>query len=290
MFDIHQPVHVRFGVGVIEQLGKSVKQYGDKAMIVTGKSSAKNTGILARVEGQLQRAGIASVVFAEVTPNPEYRIADAGAQLAREFGCDFLIGLGRGSSIDTAKAIAIGACNEGSVWEYVENKPAGNKYPVTALPVVVLITNAGTGSEVNRFAVLSNANTMEKAGITSPYIYPKLSLVDPELMISVPPRVTAESGLDIIFQALEAYVNKLANPVADIYVEAAIKLVYENLTLAYRDSSNLKARSNLALASVVGGMANDQVPSVLLHAMEHPVSGHQCGPWQWPGGLVSGSV
>lgn len=272
-FDYYLPVRVKFGPGVIRSLGAEVKKIGRKAIIVTGKNSARQTGILDLVEKQLAAAGVAWVTFAEVMPNPLFTVADAGAELARREQCDLVIGLGGGSSLDTAKAVAVGAVNPGSVWEYVENKGVDNKYPTGALPQVMVITNAGTGSEINHSAVLTNPATGEKPSITSPFIYPKISFVDPQLMLSVPAKVTAESGLDILFQAIEGYVNKTANPISKMLAAEALKLVYANLATAYDDGSNLPARTNIALASVLGGMSNDQAASVLLHALEHPVSG-----------------
>ncbi|MGE0033835.1 MAG: iron-containing alcohol dehydrogenase, partial [Pseudothermotoga sp.] len=203
MFESYLPTRIVFGVGAIEKLPKFVKDLGKKAMIVTGRKSTKVTGLLDRVKGMLERVGIDVLVFDKVQPNPISDHVDEAAKIAIQHNADFIIGLGGGSPIDSAKAIAIAAAMKDSFWNYTS--AGGNKKPDRALPVVAVPTTHGTGTEADPFAVITNPRTKEKVGIGYDVVFPKISIVDPSLMTSLPKDQTAYTSMDAFYHSLEAY-------------------------------------------------------------------------------------
>ena len=187
---------------------------------------------------------------------------------------DFLIGIGGGSVLDVTKAVSIVASNEGYAWDYVNYPEGPNAMPYLNIPVICIPTTAGTGSEVNRYAVISNPKRKEKLVISHSLLYPKISFVDPSLLRSLSPKLTALTAMDAFFHALESFTNKLENPLAEMYAIEAIKLIWKWLPVAYEEPENLKARSFLAFASTLGGYAIDMKRVALIHGMEHPISAH----------------
>jgi alcohol dehydrogenase class IV len=263
-----------FGPGQIERIGKLAKDYGRKAIIVTGRTSARKSGLLARVEGLLSEAGVEFVVFDKIEPNPIYPTIDEGGELAKKEGCDLVIALGGGSALDAGKGIAVKAVNEGSVWKYVLSGDPDDTIPKKALPIIAVPTTAGTGSEADHFAVISNPETKEKPSMAAPVIFPKVAIVDPELMLTVPPRTTAATGLDVLCHSLEGYVSKYANPITDLFNLEVFSLVSTYLPRAYADGKDLEAREKMAWASTYAGISEANTGVALLHAMEHPISGY----------------
>ena len=195
-FQYYIPTKVLFGAGQLDRLHKQ-KLPGKKALIVlSGGTSAKRFGYLARVEEQLDKAGVSHELFDKVLPNPVQEHVMEGAAFAKETGCDFVIGLGGGSVIDTAKCIAIMAVNEGMLWDYVFGGTGGGKLPKNhPLPIVAITTTAGTGTEADPWAVITNTKTHEKMGPGFDGMFPVLSIVDPDLMMSVPQKADGLSGL-----------------------------------------------------------------------------------------------
>lgn len=266
-FDFYNPVKLIFGPGKLAAIGEAVKAQGSKALIVTSGSSGR-TGLLSRVLGSLKEAGVEAVVFDKVKANPLTTMADEGAALARREGCDVVIGLGGGSSMDSAKAVALLACNDGQAADYLYGKPGTG-----ALPLVLVTTTAGTGSEGNCIGVLTNPENKDKKGLKSPFLYAKTSIVDPELLTTLPQRSIAGPGLDALFHAIEAYIAKRSNPMTAMMALKAISLSAVNLPLVYQDPKNVDAWEKVALANTLAGMAIDGSGTTLPHGMEHPVSG-----------------
>ncbi|MGD9580953.1 MAG: iron-containing alcohol dehydrogenase [Vampirovibrionia bacterium] len=270
-FNYYMPTKLHFGAGSINSIGKIAKQYGTKAIIVTGKSSSKKIGALDKVINSLKEENIESVVFNKIEPNPRSTTMDEGGQLARKENCDIVIGLGGGSPMDASKVIAMLAKdNNKKAWDYVGAKEA----PTEALPIICITTTSGTGSEADTFAVITNPETLEKPGIGFDCMFPKESIIDPELSTFVSPRVTASVGIDVFFHAIEAYTSKISSPISDMYAEKAIELVSQNLLTAYNEPDNITARGNMALANTLGGIAIQLAGTGLIHAMAHPISGH----------------
>ncbi len=273
-FEFYFPTKVVFGNGSIKRVKDEAPSLGSKALIVTGKRSAEESGLLKKVTDQLRDVGINWVHFNEVKPNPTNLIVDKGAQLARREGCDFVIGLGGGSSIDTAKGIAVGAKSGLPIWKHIASW-ANDYEPITdALPILAIETLAGTSSESDNIAVVTNVKTNEKPGFASPLIFPRVAIIDPELTLTVSQRMTAITGFDILCHLVEGYVRRVANPICDILNERGIEYVVRYLPLAVQDGSNLEARGYLALANFIAGFSLTHNRATLLHAIEHPISGY----------------
>ncbi len=265
-FEFHNPVRLVFGVGKLATVGAVAKQYGSKVLIVTSGSSFR-TGVLDKVSGFLKQEGLSYIIYDKVKANPLTTMAVEAAALARKDGCDVVVGLGGGSAMDAAKATAFMAVNEGDINEYIFGKPG-----VGALPVILITTTAGTGSEGNSAAVLTNPETKDKKAIRSPHIYPKASIIDPEVFTTLPRRSIAGPGLDALFHAIESYISQKSNPMTELFCLEAISLLAKNLPVVYDDSANVGAWENVVWANTLAGMAIDATATTLAHGMEHPVS------------------
>ncbi len=267
MFNIFLPTKIFFGEGALEKLPSSVKDLGKKAMIVTGKKSSKQTGLLDRVVKMLEQKNIGVVVFDRVQPNPVSDDVDEAAQIAIKEKVDFVVGLGGGSAIDSAKAIAITAMMGGKFWEYVTKKPD------KALPVIAIPTTHGTGTEADPFAVITNPQTSEKVGIGYSVIFPKISIVDPSLMTTLPKDQTAYTSMDAFYHSLEAFLNVDANVYSDTLAVDSMKRIVANLQSAYENGNDIYARTNLAWASTEAGITETVTGVIANHAIEHGLSG-----------------
>lgn len=266
-FDFNNPVKLAFGRGNVNKIGKITGEYGKKALVVS-YNTPSFTSLLERVYTHLKEEGLEYVVFNEVQQNPLTTTVTEGAKLANSEGCDVIIGIGGGSAMDTAKGIAFSAVNEGDISDYIFGKPGTG-----ALPIILINTTAGTGSEGNSTAVFTNPETNNKKGLVTPLIYPKVSIIDPELMTTLPKKVIAAPGLDVLFHAIESYISKKSNPISEIYALKAIELVSQNLVTVYNDPSNLDAWDKVTLANTLAGMAIGCSGTTLPHAMQHPLGG-----------------
>ncbi len=272
-FQYHIPTKLLFGPGSLGKLSKQTLP-GKRALIVisNGKSTREN-GYLSRVEESLQIAGAESLVFDEVMPNPSLENVAFGAALARKEGCDFVVGLGGGSSIDCAKAIAVMAVNEGSFWDYLYAGTGGRKKMAhDPLPLVAIPTTAGTGTELDPWMVVTNEATQEKIGGGNIRCYPVLAVVDPELMTSLPPLLTAFQGFDALFHGVECYLAKIATPMSDLYAKAAVEAVAGSLARACSHGRDLESRERVAFGCSMAGIAMSLSGNGSQHAMEHALS------------------
>ncbi|MGB9873949.1 MAG: iron-containing alcohol dehydrogenase, partial [Hydrogenobacter sp.] len=274
-FDFYLPVEIIFGTGSVEKIGNIAKRFGFKAMIITGRKNAKESGALDNVVESLERAGIRDIlIFDGIEPNPTDKQVNEASQIVVKEKVDFIIGLGGGSSLDVAKAVSIVSSNEGYAWDYV-NYPEGPRLiPFLNRPVICIPTTAGTGSEVNRYSVISNPIRKEKLVISHSLNYPKVAIVDPALTKTMSPRLTAITGIDAFIHALESFTNRAYNPMADELAIRAIRIIKEWLPIAVKDPENMKAREMMSYASMLAGIAIDKKRVALIHAMEHPVSAH----------------
>lgn len=271
-FQYYMPTRIMFGKGQLSHLHEQ-KLPGKKALIVTSAgTSMKKYGYLSRVEKELTLAGASSVLFDRILPNPIKDHVMEGAALARETSCDFIIGLGGGSSIDSAKSIAIMATNEGDYWDYIE-EGSGKGKPVVQrpLPVIAITTTAGTGTEADPWTVITNGE--EKIGFGIDSTFPVLSIVDPELMMTVPKRLTALQGFDTLFHATEGYLNVKANPMSDLYAQKAITLIGRSLARAVQNGQDEDARAEVALANTLAGIVECTSGCTAEHSIEHALSG-----------------
>lgn len=275
-FNMYAPTRVLFGAGRLNDLHEQVLP-GKKALLVisNGKSTRTN-GALARTESQLEQAGVSVVMFDRIEANPLKSTVMAGAATARENGCDFIVALGGGSVMDASKAIAAMATNGGDLWDYVGGGTGkGEPLGVAPLPVVAITTTAGTGSEVDAWGVVSNDGTNEKIGFGGDdRLFPVLAIVDPELMLSVPPKFTAYQGFDALFHSTEVYISKFANFMSDMVALTAIEAVAGNLSRAVQDGLDLEAREKVAFGNTISGYSMVAGCCTSEHSLEHAMSAY----------------
>lgn len=282
-FSYFLPVHIQFGWDKVDSVADFVKPYGNKALIVTGRISAKKSGLYDRVTAKLDAAHIEHVLFDQVDANPLTTTALDGATLAKSESCDMVIAIGGGSIMDCAKGIAFMAVNEGDINDYIFNRKTSDK----ALPLIVIPTTCGTGSEGNGFGVLTNPETGDKKSLRCNAIVPKVSIVDPAVMGTMPPHVLASVGFDALCHNIEAYTSKTAQPFTDALAHYAVTLLAQYLVPLYKHVKAMaesktavlneiqltKAWESVTLASTIGGMVINTAGVTLAHGMEHPASG-----------------
>ncbi|SHH98162.1 Alcohol dehydrogenase, class IV [Sporobacter termitidis DSM 10068] len=268
-FQYYLPVNLIFGRGQISQVGIQTAKYGRKALIVTGRNSTKKSGLLDKTAALLKAAGVEAVIFDEVAQNPLTDTAYRGAAIAAENGCDVVVGLGGGSMMDAAKAIAFLSENSGDISDYIFGRNVSDR----ALPIVLVPTTCGTGSEGNGFAVLTNPETHDKKSLRCSAIVAKASIIDPELMTTMPKSVLASVGFDALCHNMEAYLSLIGQPMTDMMALEGIRLSGSYLKRVYDDSADLEAWESITWASTLGGMTINTAGVTAPHGLEHPASG-----------------
>ena len=275
-YQFFTPTRVLFGAGTLGQLHEQTMP-GKKALLIisNGKSAIEN-GYLSRTEAELQKAGVEWVIFNQVEANPLKSTVMAGANVARENECDFIVALGGGSVMDASKAIATMATNSGDVWDYISGGTGkGQPIKVDPLPIICITTTAGTGSEVDQWGVITNDKTNEKIGFGGDdRLFPVLAIVDPELMLSVPPKYTAYQGFDALFHSTEVYISKFANEMSDMIALKAIENVAKYLVRAVKNGNDLEARTGMAFANTLSGHAMVVSVTTAEHSLEHAMSAY----------------
>ncbi|WP_227764906.1 iron-containing alcohol dehydrogenase family protein [Zhaonella formicivorans] len=261
------PTQLIHGAGALKELGKFVSK-DDNVIVVTDKGLVK-VGLVEKLLAELATIGATWAVFDDIEPNPHADTVRKALAFAKEQGVNTVVTIGGGSPMDVAKVVAMLLTNEGDISDYQWNGKAVTKPPAT---LVAIPTTAGTGSEVTRTAVIIDRNT--KKGIGNDALFPKAALVDPELMVSLPPQITAFTGMDALTHAIEAYVGLGANPATDAWALQAIELLVEYLPKAFANGADLEAREKVALASSMAGAAMDQAGLGFIHAMSGPLSSY----------------
>ena len=266
-FQFFMPTKVLFGAGQLKNLHLE-QMPGRKALIVTSNGqSTKKYGYLAAVERELDLANVEHVLFDGIRPNPTRENVMDAARKARENGCDFVVALGGGSVMDAGKCIALMMVNDGDLWDYAFSAKGGHKaFSHPSAPLVAITTSAGTGSEVDMFSVISNDELEEKTGVFDVSMFPAISIVDSDLMMSVPPKFTAYQGMDAFFHAAESVINKNEHPMGEMFALKAIELIAKYLPIAYKDGSDKEARAQMALANSLAGF---YMLCTSQHTMEH---------------------
>ncbi len=274
-FNYYMPTKILFGRGQLGNL-HTEKMPGNKALIVIScGNSVKKYGYLEKLENELNLSGVEYEIYDKILPNPLNTQVEEGAKIAKENNCDFVIGLGGGSVLDATKAIAIMAKNGGRLWDYVGNGTGKGIVPKNRpLPIIAITTTAGTGTEADPWMVITNAETKEKIGFGFENTFPVISIVDPELMLTVPEKLTAFQGFDALFHSTEGYINRFNNPLNDITALKAIELVAKFLPTAVKNGEDIEARENVALANTLAGMVESMAGCTSEHSMEHPLSAH----------------
>ncbi|RXT07971.1 iron-containing alcohol dehydrogenase [Ammoniphilus sp. CFH 90114] len=281
-FVLHSPTRIHFGQGVVNQTGDIVRQHAKKVLLVTGRSSTKKTGTLQKVMASLEKSGVEMVLFDRVEPNPRATTIDEAGELARKEQCELIIGLGGGSAMDAAKAIATVAISGRPIHEYIRGNQTRlwkTLLPIQqALPIITIPTLAATGSEANSGAVITNWETKEKSSISGPGLFPKEAILDPELTYSVPTNYTSDGAVDIFTHLYEAYMtgDEQAN-VQDEITEGLIRNVVRYAKQAIDTPDDYEARSHLLWSSTLAliGIPNaGRGGSFPVHQMEHTLSAY----------------
>lgn len=270
---MYVPTRILFGSGELNNLHEQ-KMPGKKAMVlISNGKSTKTNGYLTRTEEQLKLAGVETVVFDKVESNPLKSTVMTGSAIARVNDCDFIVALGGGSCIDAAKAIAVMATNDGDYWDYIPSGTGkGKEIQNNPLPLIAIPTTAGTGSEADPGTVITNEETHEKTGYLHNNLFPVISIVDPELMVTVPPKFTAYQGFDALFHSLEGYISNGGNIMSDVYALAAIENVAHNLARAVKNGNEMEARGKVAFGSTLSGLVMSVGVTTSQHSLEHAMS------------------
>jgi len=271
-----QPTEIRCGRGRIQEVGLVVARYGRRCLIVSEAPKGHLQGhlptLLDRIQDSLKDAGVDCANYAGVVPNPTTSSVTAGAQLAREFRATVVLGVGGGSSMDTAKAIAVEATHPGTCWDYLFFKTPPTE---RTLPVVAVSTTSGTGSHVTQVAVVTQPETRTKSALYNALLYPKAVIVDPDLMLTVPPHVTASTGFDVFCHAFESTLHPAASAYTDLLAWEAIRLAAEFLPGVVDDGSNIEGREAMAWADTLAGLCIAQAGVTLPHGIGMTIGG-QC--------------
>ena len=268
-FTVTQPTRIQFGAGTVNDLAATVKDFNGTNVLLVVDPGLVKAGLLSRLTAPLKKAKIPFTVYDKIDPEPGLKLADKGKKIAKKAGCDCVVGAGGGSAMDVAKAIAILLTNGGKAVDYLGLgliKKAG-------VPKIMIPTSAGTGAEVTFTAVFINEKTGSKGGMNGDPLYPDAAILDPELTLSLPPNVTAFTGIDALTHALEAYTSTQAHSISEMYSLEAIDLIGRNLPAAYANGDNLEARTAMLMGSLLGGKALATAGVGLVHAMAYPMGG-----------------
>lgn len=274
-FNFNNPTNLVFGAGALNTLADQVLPGKKALLLISNGKSTKANGYLDRTVAQLEKAGTEYAVFAGIMENPVKEAIMEGAAFARENHCDFIVALGGGAVLDASVAISAMATNEGDLWDYVFGG-TGKCQPLknAGLPIVTIATTSGTGSEINCWGVISNLETNEKIGFGDPILTPVLSIVDPELMLSVPAAYTAYQGFDALFHNTEVMMSNGVNIMSETLALSAIEHIAKYLPTAVTDGSSLEAREHIAYGSTIAGMTMQLTSTTAQHSMEHSMSAY----------------
>ena len=259
------PNHTVVGTNVLSEAAPLLKKMGNKAFIVTGKHVAVSN-MMKQLTALLDENGIGCVIFDGITGEPTDTMIENGVEMLKSSGCDFIIGIGGGSPLDSAKAIAAMAVNEGSIADYNGKEITGEILPLAAIP-----TTAGTGSEATKFTVITDSEKGIKMLLKGDVLVPKLAIVDSSFTVGAPKSVTSATGLDALTHAVEAYTSKKASPLTDVYAISAVKRIFNNLPTAYNDGNNKKARAEMSIAAFEAGVCINNSTVTIVHGMSRPI-------------------
>ena len=273
-FDYHQPTEIRYGNGRLSEAGEVVARYGKRCLLVTvpPESAPVFPALFDRVKACLKEAGVEVEHFAGVVPNPTTDCVTAGAEVAKSFSAEVVLGVGGGSSMDTAKAIAVEATHPGTAWDYIwcsDTQPTER-----TLPIVAVTTTSGTGSQVTPVAVITNPVERNKSGLANANIYARAGIVDPELMLTKPPHLTASTGWDTFCHAFESYLHAGASPYTRLLALEAIRILAQVLPAVVANGANLEAREAMAWADTLAGLSIANSGTTLPHSVGQTISGY----------------
>jgi len=268
-FSFELPTKIEYGIGAVERLAEIIKALNAESLLVVTDKGIRNSGLLERISNLLDANKLTHNIFDNVEPNPKDYNVQEGAEMAKRLNPDCLVTVGGGSPIDCAKAIAVVARQGGAARDYVgPDKIGGDVLPLIAIP-----TTAGTGSEVTFSSVITDSKEKYKFSIKDPKIAPKVALVDPEMTLTMPPGLTAATGMDALTHAIEGFTANAAEPIADSAALYAIELITAYLRAAVSDGSNLEARAGMLLGSVLAGIAFSHSDVAAVHCVAEALGG-----------------
>ena len=273
---------ITFGCGSLENLGNEIRRVNGSKVLVVTDPGLKSAGVVDAVAAVLDKAKLSFSVFAEVEPDPRVEVALASAEAAKAWGPDVIVGLGGGSSLDISKVTSVMLANEGPIEKYF----GMDLVPRPGVPLILIPTTAGTGSEMTSICVLSDTKNKVKKGIVSEHMFARAALLDPQLTLALPPRVTAMTGMDALVHAIESFVGVRATVFTDTLNLQAIRLVAANLRPAFAQGQNLAARENMLYASCLAGMAFSNTQNGLDHALALAIG----GKFHLPHGLLTAFI
>lgn len=259
-----------FGRGAVKQVGQEVKKAGVRKGLIVSDPVVSTLPVMEDIGTALRQSGLDFTVYDGVTGEPTLEMVQGGLAVYRKENCDFIIAVGGGSAIDTAKAVSVMATNPGSIEDY---KGAG-KITNAGVSMTAIPTTAGTGSEVTPYTIITDTNTDVKMLISSPLVMPQLAIVDPLLTLSCPPGITASVGIDALTHAIEAYVSLKAQPMSDLFSLSAIRLISQNLVRAWKDGNDIEARESCLLGALQAGIAFSNSSVALVHGMSRPIGAY----------------
>jgi alcohol dehydrogenase class IV len=265
--EIHIPAILKIGAGAFSEVGSILTRLQCERPLIVTDAFLVSCGLANRLQDQIAQAGIRCEVFSETVPDPTTDAVDSGVRASLAGGHDSLVSLGGGSPIDTAKAIGLIVANGGRPSDY----KVPNPIPKAGPPHIAIPTTAGTGSEVSRFAVISDSISQEKMLIAGSSLVPSAAVVDFELTMSMPQRLTADTGTDSLTHAIEAYVSRKANRFTDALALSAMKIIWEQLPIAFHQPENRAAREGMMLAATLAGIAFSNASVALVHGMSRPI-------------------
>lgn len=274
-FNLFTPTKLLFGRGKLNELANQ-KLPGKKALLlISSGKSVRTTGTLDRVTAQLDKAGVAYTICANIHENPSKEVVMEAAACAKANGCDFVLAVGGGAVLDSAVAVAAMATNPGDLWDYVcGGTGKGQPLQQPGLPIVTVATTSGTGSEINCWGVISNHDTKEKIGFGYPELNPVLAIVDPELMVTVPAKYTAYQGFDALFHNTEVMISRFVNVLSEPIALSAIEHIAKYLPRAVKDGNDIEAREAVAYGSTIAGLTMQLTSTTAEHSMEHAMSAY----------------
>jgi len=266
-FEFNSPVRIVFGVGSLGTIGQECSRLGTEKVMLVADKSLVNTNAFAEVVDSLGKAKIKPAVFSDFTPDPDEESIERGLAELRKHNCEVLIGLGGGSAIDTAKAIAISATIPAPIKEY----EGINKLSTPALPIINIPTTAGTGSEIGAATIITSTIEKRKYMIKSPFVFAKAAILDPTVLTTLPKSVAASAGIDAVVHAIESYISRRSSLMSEMFATTSMTLAGKSLRDFVADRGNLEAGGNMLLSSMLAGVSMTQSGLGVVHALAHPL-------------------
>lgn len=259
------PHYIITGENAVKMSMERIQSFGEKALIVTDSAMVK-FGNVKKLTDELDQCGVKYTIYSEINSEPTHTMINNGVEIYKKAQCDFLIGIGGGSPLDSMKAIGAVVANGGNITEYMGKRIEKELPPTCAIP-----TTAGTGSEATKVSIITNTDTGVKMLLSDPKLMATLAVVDPIFTLTVPPEVTVATGVDALTHAIEAYTSRKAFSMSDIYAVSAVRKIFENIQEAYMNGNNMNARSEMATAALEAGIAFSNASVTIVHGMSRPI-------------------